>query len=117
MNYNKTQKYIKLLQVVVVVISVYLILKYLLPLVLPFVIAFFLYRIFYPWSEKLGRKTHISPTIWTCIFVLGFVINKFFSYHIIKFRLSTILLWFPTYIRTVGFLKRILFIWRRKKTP
>ncbi len=77
MNHNKTQKYVKLLQVVVVVISVYLILKYLLPLVLPFVIAFFLYRLFYPWAEKLAHKTHIPVTLWSCVFVVGFAIIMF----------------------------------------
>jgi len=68
-NHEKTQKYLKLFQVTLAAVAVYLILKYLLPLVLPFVLSFFLCRIFYPWAEKLEKKTKIPLTLWACVFI------------------------------------------------
>ncbi len=72
MEHNKTQKYIKLFQVALAAAAVYFVLKYLLPIVLPFVIAFFLCRIFYPWAEKMEKKTRVPITVWSIVFVGGF---------------------------------------------
>lgn len=69
MRREKTQKYIKLLQVIVVAAAVYIVLKYLLPLFVPFVIAYFICRMFFPWAEKLSRKLHLPLTLCAAVLV------------------------------------------------
>lgn len=63
-------KYKETLIKIVIIIGIYLGMKWLLPMVWPFVIAFFVVAFLYPYINRITRKTHINIGILTTSFLL-----------------------------------------------
>lgn len=67
---EKTLKFMKLFQVAGVALAVYLVLKYLLPIVIPFVLAYFLCKLLYKPARFLSQKTRMPLGFWGSVLII-----------------------------------------------